>query len=59
MHLSQSSSDAQSLVAAVDEVEENSGRCPDQMVVDGGFTSKANIIAMEERGIDLIGPLAD
>jgi transposase len=59
MHLSQCSSDAQSLVAAVDEVEQNTGRCPDQMVVDGGFTSKANIIAMEERKIDLIGSLPD
>lgn len=59
MHLSQSSSDAQSLQAAVDVVENNNGRCPDQLVVDGGYTSKANVVEMEERGIDLIGSLPD
>ena len=59
MHLSQSSADAQSLVTAVDVIEENTGRCPDQMVIDGGFTSKENIAAMDERGIDLIGSLPD
>src|SRR5258706_5036418 len=59
MHVSQCSSDAQSLVPAVDKIEENTGRCPDQMVADGGFTNKPNIIAMEERKIDLIGSLPD
>jgi hypothetical protein len=59
MHLSQCSSDFQSLVPAVKQVEENMGRLPDQLVVDGGFTSKENIMAMEQRKIDLIGSLAD
>ena len=59
MHLSQCSSDAQSLVPAVDVIEENMGRCPDQMVADGGFTSKANIVAMDARAIDFIGSLPD
>jgi len=59
MHLSQCSSDAQSLEPAVDEIEANMGRCPDQVVVDGGFTNKPNIIAMEARGVDLIGSLPD
>jgi hypothetical protein len=59
MHLSQCSSDAQLLVPAVDAIEETMGRCPDQIVADGGFTNKANIIAMEQRGIDFIGSLPD
>ena len=59
MHLSQSSSDFESLITAVDEVKENTGQSPDQMVVDGGFTSKENIVAMDKRKIDLIGSLAD
>ena len=59
MHLSQSSSDAQSLVAAVEEVARNMGRYPGQVVADGGFTSKANIVDMKEFEIDFIGSLPD
>jgi transposase len=59
MHLSQCSSDAQSLEEAVNVIEENMDQRPAQMVVDGGFTSKANIIAMDQRGVDLVGSLPD
>jgi transposase len=59
MHLSQCSSDAQSLKPAVDVIEENMGRSPDQIVADGGFTNKANIIVLDARGIDFIGSLPD
>jgi hypothetical protein len=59
MHLSQCSSDAQSLAPAAEEVKENTERYPDQMVADGGFTNKDAIVAMQERGIDLIGSLPD
>lgn len=59
MHLSQCSSDFQSLLPAVDKVKENMGRDPGQLVIDGGFTSKENIVAMEKREIDLIGSMAD
>ena len=57
MHLSQCSCDAQALVPAMNEVERNMGRDPDQLVVDGGFTNKDNIVAMDGRSIDLIGSL--
>lgn len=56
-HLSQCSSDAQSLVAALEEVEENLGRAPEQVVVDGGFTNRDNIVACAGKQIDLIGSL--
>ena len=59
VHLSQSSSDAGSLEPAVEEVARNVGRKPKQVVVDGGFTNRATIEAMAERGVEMIGSLPD
>jgi transposase len=56
VHLSQSSSDAQSLLPALAEVQENLGREPKQVVVDGGFTNRGTIVACAGR-TDLIGSL--
>jgi hypothetical protein len=58
-HLSQSSSDAQSLMPAIEEVKDNLNREPAQMVVDGGFTNRDNIRACAEKKIDLVGSMAD
>ena len=58
-HLSQSSSDSESLVPAMIVVEQNMGRAPQQVVADGGFTGRNNIAAMAERKIDFIGSLGD
>jgi transposase len=55
--VSQSASDYGELVGAVERVEENLGRTPWQVVVDGGFTSRENIVAMAEKEVDLIGSL--
>jgi len=55
---SQSGSDFVHLIGAVAQVEQNLGCKPAQVVVDGGFTSRENILAMAEQGVDLIGPLA-
>ena len=55
--VSQSGSDYGELVSGVDRVEATVGQEPGQVVVDGGFTSRENIIAMSERGIDLIGSM--
>jgi hypothetical protein len=57
--VSESGSDYGELVPAEEKVEENLGRAPDQMVVDGGFTSRENILAMREREVDLIGSMGD
>jgi hypothetical protein len=46
-------------VAAEEKVEENLGPAPDQVVVDGGFISRENILAMSERRVDLIGSMGD
>jgi transposase len=57
-HVSQCSSDAQSLMPAVEQVVKNLGKKPAQMVVDGGFTNRDNIIECGAQQIDLIGSLA-
>lgn len=58
-HLSQCSSDAQSLMPGLEEIEENFGRHPAQVVVDGGFTNRDNIVGCAEKKVDLIGSLPD
>jgi hypothetical protein len=55
--VSQSASDYGELSGAVERVEENLGRKPPQVVVDGGFTSRENILTMDEQGVDLVGSL--
>jgi transposase len=55
--VSQCGSDYEELVAAEEKVEETMGSAPEQMVTDGGFVSRENILAMKEKGIDFIGPM--
>ena len=57
--VSQCGSDYGELVPAMEKVEENMGRNPEQAVVDGGFMSRENILAMDGKKIDLIGPMGD
>jgi hypothetical protein len=54
--VSQCGSDYEELVPAEERVEETMGRAPGQMVVDGGFVSRENILAMKQKG-DPIGPM--
>ncbi len=53
--VSQSASDYGELVGGVERVEQNLGRKPEQMVSDGGFTCRENIIEMAAKGVDFIG----
>jgi transposase len=55
--VSQCGSDYEELVPAEEKVEETMGSAPGQMVTDGGFVSRENILAMKEKGIDFIGPM--
>jgi hypothetical protein len=57
--VSQSGSDFGHLIGAVAQVEQNLGHKPAQVVVDGGFTSRENIMAMAEQGVDMIGSLPE
>jgi transposase len=52
----QAGNDFEQLEAGVDQVGQNLGKIPDQVVTDGGFVSRDNIVAMKERGIEFIGP---
>lgn len=53
--VSQSASDYGELMGAMDRVKENLGRQPQQMVTDGGFTCRENIVNATAQGVDLIG----
>lgn len=55
--ISQSSSDFEQLLPAVNNVKSNTNCLPEQFVVDSGFASKINIIELAQRGIEIIGPL--
>lgn len=57
--VSQLGSDYEELIPAVGRVEENMGHAPLEMVVDGGFISRENILAMNDNGINLIGGVSD
>ncbi|RPJ57094.1 MAG: IS1182 family transposase [Dehalococcoidia bacterium] len=57
--VSQSSADQTLCAPAMDRIEETTGRLPEKLVVDGGFTTRNAILAAERRGIDLIGSLPD
>ncbi|HEY1161074.1 MAG TPA: transposase [Terracidiphilus sp.] len=57
--LTQDANDMDSLEAAMDLVQQNMGREPEQVVADGGYTTRDNIVAMKEREIDFIGSLGD
>jgi hypothetical protein len=57
--LTQAAVDYNELVPAEERIEAGMGRRPVQMVADGGFTSRANVMEMAERGVDLYGALED
>jgi transposase len=57
--VSQSGNDYGELTPALERVEQNLRAKPKQVVVDGGFTSRANVLAMGAQGVDLIGSLID
>ena len=53
--ISQNSSDYGELLGGVQRIEQNLKAQPKQLVADGGFTSRENIMETAARGIDLIG----
>jgi transposase len=57
--VTQSGSDYGQLISAVAQVEANLGKKPAQVVVDGGLTTRENIMSMAEQGIDFVGSLAE
>jgi hypothetical protein len=57
--VSPSGSDYGQLIPAVEKVEQNLGRGPEQVVVEGGFTRRQTILAMDQRGVDWMGSLGE
>jgi transposase len=55
----QAGNDFEQLSAGVDRVEHNLGESPDQVVVDGGYVSRDNIVEMAGRAVEFIGPACD
>lgn len=59
VQVTQAGNDYAQLIPGVENVERNMGREPDQVIADGGFTSRENILAMAERNIDFIGSFSN
>jgi transposase len=58
-HLTQCGSDAESLQQGVQQVEKEFGEKPQQMLTDGGYVSKSNMVEMEAQQIEWYAPPAD
>ncbi len=59
VELTQCSADAPALPAALDQIQRRMEEMPARVAADGGFISRENIQAAEQRGIDLVGPVPD
>ena len=55
--VSQAREDSHELQPALDRMQENTGRLPDQTLVDGGYTTRQNILDTAERPTELVGSL--
>ena len=55
--VTQAPTDYEQLIPAVDRMKETLGHDPGQIVTDGGFTKRENVIAMDQRGVDYIGSM--
>jgi len=55
----QAGNDFEQLESGIERVEKNLGKSPDQVVADGGFVSRDNIVAMKARQIEFIAPCVD
>jgi hypothetical protein len=51
----QARNDQGQLEAGLEEVQRQNGAVPKQAVVDEGYLSRATVLAMDQRGVDLIG----
>jgi len=51
--------DFEQLESGIERVEKNLGKTPQEVVTDGGFVSRDNIVALEGRKIEFIAPCVD
>jgi transposase len=57
--LIQSGEDGQELAAARQRIEQNTGQAPKQLLVDGSYTTRQNILDAAQGSSELIGSLGD
>jgi len=58
--VTQAGNDCDQLIAAVEHIQANTGKTPEQMLTDGGYTMKnSNIETMDKAGIELNGPVVE
>jgi transposase len=57
--VTQAGNDYEQLTPGMDRVKQNLGKQPNQVIVDGGYISRDNIVDMKARGVELIGPQCD
>lgn len=57
--VTQAGNDLNELTSGIERIEENFGETPKQVVADGGYVSRKNIIEMESRHVDFIAPQCD
>jgi transposase len=57
--VSQAPEDHHELQPALQRIEKNTGRVPKQLLVDGGYTTRQNIMEMAEGAPELIGSLGE
>lgn len=59
LDVTQEASDARQLQPAVERLKEEAGQAPQQVIADGSYTSRENVVTMASANIDLIGPVRD
>ena len=59
VEVTQQGNDLNQLTSGIERIEQNLGKTPKQVLVDGGYVSRDNIVAMESRNVDLIAPQCD
>jgi len=57
--LTQSGADHGELEPALEKIQENMGRLPEQAVVDGGYIGWETVLALDAMNVDLIGPVVE
>lgn len=57
--VTQAGNDLNQLTSGVERVQQNLGITPKQVIADGGYVSRDNIVEMESRNVDFIAPLCD
>ena len=59
VEVTQAGNDFHQLLPALDRVQERMAKTPEEMIGDGGYTSRENVEKMAERQVEFVGSLGD